>query len=660
MNAKNPSGIPRCQRAQRGEQPSQARRVEPLTTGHSPPGTRTLRGLKLVHTLLLIAAIVLVECLVGGTRLVFSLPSYGIVAIASLLTIFSIRQPIARPNLVCLAATAVFAAYLLARAARSPVPFLAWMDFYMVLACLTVYLLTALYITRTSLRTAVIVALLVLALVEVFIGLRQFRYADNWMPFGFIRGDYGGRASGTFVSSITLAGYLEVVGIFALSLAVWSAWELWARIALGYVALCCYAGVAVTGSRGGYLSSAASLFALAVITLWIRSRVNPGRFLRSAAVAIGLLAVALGGAVFFMQKSALLHRRLELIGKPDVRWYNWLAALDQFRVSPWVGTGAGTHLYYGRLFRRPPLQYDPEHAHSDYLELLAEYGIIGAVGMVVFLFVHISNSAGAVSAVMRTARGDPYHPFRDNRFAFQIGALTSITAYLAHSVTDFNLHIPGHAMIFAFIFGITANPVAEAPKPEPPGPAVRLFQLLLPALGGWMIVAGLPKFTGDYLTEKTRIAVRSGRFADAISLGRRALEHERRNPFLYFHLGEAHRALGAAMKLRTLKKSYFEGAVSFYRKALELYPQDENFWVRMGQAYDGLRDFPNAEKCYDTALRLDPNLGVLYAYYAAHLNARGRFEEAQEQLRKGHELSRQNLAPIANQTLPPPDTEQPQ
>jgi O-antigen ligase len=618
---------------------------------------RTLRGLKLVHTLLLIAALLLIECLVGGTRLVFSLPSYAILAGAAVLSVFSIRQPIAKPNLACLGTTAVFFAYILARAARSPVPFLGWMDYYMVLACLVVYLLTALYLTRTRLRTAIIVALLALAVVEIFIGLRQFRYADNWMPFGFIRANYGGRASGTFISSITLAGYLEAVGIFALSLAIWSAWTIWARIALGYIALCCYLGVAITGSRGGYLSSAASLCALAVLTLWLRHRVNPGRFLRSAALAIVLLSCALGGAVLVMQKSALLHSRLDLIGKPDVRWYNWLAALDQFKVSPWFGTGAGTHLYYGRFFRRPPLQYDPEHAHSDYLELLAEYGLIGAAGMAAFLFVHLQSSFSAVGAVLKTARRDPHQPFRDNRLAFQVGALTAVAAYLAHSVTDFNLHIPGHALIFAFIFGLMANPVAENPGPAVPSVGLRFFQWALPALGVWIIVDALPKFRGDYLIEQTRIAVRDRRYQDAIEIGRRALAVETRNPFLYFHLGEANRALGTGMKLRTLRKTYLETAVNYYRGALAIFPQDENFWVRMGQAYDGIGQFRQAETAYATALDLDPNLGVLYAYYAAHLNARGRLDEAREQLEKGHNLARQNLSSIANQTLPSPDTD---
>ncbi len=616
-----------------------------------------MRGLKLVYTLLLIAAILLMECLVGGTWLVFSLPSYAIVAVAALLTLFSIRQPVAKPNFVCLGTTAVFFSYILARAARSPVPFLAWMDFYMVIACLIVYLLTALYLTRTRLRTLVIVALLAFALVELLIGLRQFRFADNWMPFGFVRANYGGRASGTFVSSITLAGYLEAVGIFALSLAIWSAWEAWARIALAYVALCCYAGVAITGSRGGYLSSAASLFVLAAITLWIRSKVNPGRFLRSAATATVLLAVALGGAVFMMQKSELLHRRLELIGKPDVRWYNWLAALDQFKVSPWLGTGAGTHLYFGRLFRRPPLQFDPEHAHSDYLELLAEYGLIGAIGMTVFLFVHIQNSATAIGAVIKTAPADPYHPFRDNRLAFQIGALTAIAAYLTHSVTDFNLHIPGHAMIFAFIFGITANPVAESPKPGPPGLAVRFFQFVLPGLGAWMLASGLPKFPGDYWSEKARVALHYRDFPRAVECANQALRYESRNPFVYYQLAGGYIGLSRREPSAPARQILLQNAVDACQRALALFPYDERTFVRLAETLDSLRRFREGGEAYRKAIELDPNLGALHAYHARHLARVGRLDEAAQELRKAGALGAQKNPGVQGLPLDQPAAE---
>jgi len=595
--------------------------------------------LKPVYTLLLIIAVLGIEAVLGGTRLIFSLPSYGVIAITALLSLASLRQPIARPSGACLAVTAAFFTYILARALNSPVDYLARPDIYMVIACLMVYLLTALYLTQTRLRTAVIVALLALAVVEFFIGLRQFRYADNWMPFGFIRSDYGARASGTFISSITLAGYHEVVGVFALSLAVWAQWPVWSRVGLAYVALCCYAGVAITGSRGGYISSVASLAVLAGLTVWIRSRVNPGRFLRTTAITTVLLAVGLAVTIFLMQKSALLHQRLDMIGRPDVRWYNWLAAIDQWQTSPWFGTGAGTHLYFGRLFRRVQLQYDPEHAHSDYLELLAEYGLIGFCGMIVFLFVHLRHSLGAVAVVMKTAPTDPLFPFRDNRLAFQIGALTAISAYLVHSITDFNLHIPGHALIFAFIFGITANPVATAPHTATEPPGILLSRLALPALGLWMLISGLATLPAEYWTERARVALRNRKLDDSLSFSARALAKERRDPFLFAYVGQAHRLAAGAIPLQTLREPRLRAAIAAYKNAIRLYPQEESFWVRIAQAYDGLGEYRAAEEAYQTALALDPNLMVIHSFYAAHLRATGRIAQAEAQMQLARDIA---------------------
>ncbi len=614
----------------------------------------TLRRLKLVYTSLLIVAVLGIETVLGGTRLIHSLPAFAVIAVAALLSLASLRQPIARPSGACLTVTALFFTYILARAAYSPVPYLAWPDFYMVIACLSVYLLTALYLTQTRLRTAVIVALLALAVVELFIGLRQFRLADEWMPFGFIRSPYGSRASGTFISSITLAGYLEVVGIFALSLAVWAQWPGWARIGLAYGALCCYAGVAITGSRGGYVSSAASLVALAVLTIWVRSRVNPGRFLRTTAITVVLLAVGVGVSIFLMQKSALLQQRLAMIGSHDVRWYNWLAAIDQWRLSPWFGTGAGTHLYFGRFFRRIQIQADPEHAHSDYLELLSEYGLIGFCGMVAFLFIHLHHSFRAVGVVVKKAPGDPYLPFRDNRLAFQIGALTAISAYLVHSITDFNLHIPGHALIFAFIFGLTANPVTETPPSTAEPRGFLLARLALPALGLWMLISGVAKLPGEYWAEKARVALRNRQYEDSLAFSARALAVEQRNPFVFAYVGQARRLLAEQMPIRVLREPGLRASIAAYRNAIRLFPQEESFWVRMAQACDLLGDYREARTAYTTALYLDPNLMVIHSYYAAHLRATGEPDLAEAQLRRAAEISAGTVpssAPIA----PSPD-----
>ena len=66
----------------------------------------------------------------------------------------------------------------------------------MVLGCLAVYFLTSIHLTGIRERRIILWTLFVLAAVNVFMGLRQFSYGDNWMPFGFIRADSGRRASG--------------------------------------------------------------------------------------------------------------------------------------------------------------------------------------------------------------------------------------------------------------------------------------------------------------------------------------------------------------------------------------------------------------------------------------------------------------------------------
>jgi O-antigen ligase len=616
--------------------------------------------LKLVYVIFLVIALWLIQCLIGGTRLLFSLPSYSILACAAMLTLVSMRRSRPSPDLPCLAVTAIFFSYILARAAWSPVTYLWWTDFYMVLGCLVVYLLSALYVTHSRLRSYVIGALLLIAVVQVFMGVRQFNYGDNWMPFGFIRAENGRRASGMMISPIHFAGYLEAIGIVGLSMVFWSTWRVWVRVLTAFVTVLCYVGVALSGSRGGYLSSAFSLVVFASISLWALHRAAPYRF-RGAAFATLIGFIALAGVAFFgIRQSADLSRRLDnLFGNReaahDVRIYNWQAALDQYRVAPVFGTGAGTHLYYGRFFRRPQIQADPEHAHGDYLELLAEYGIIGLAGMTAFLFVHIANLFRASARNTETPLEDPFESCRENRLAIQIGVLSAIAAYLAHSVVDFNLHIPANALMFAFFFGIAANPQSLAAEPDAPLRPIRAFQLLLPALGAWILAAGFPKLPAEDLTEKARIAVRNREYFKAIEIGKRALEREQRNPFLYFHLGEAHRALANSQRLQTLRRPNFEAAVDFYRKGLQLFPQDIHLWVRLGQALDGLREFRDAEEAYLNALKIDPNLGAIHAYYAVHLQARGRNEEAERQHAIANRISSGTPYHEAVSSLPEPE-----
>src|SRR5881227_2283754 len=89
------------------------------------------------------AALAAIQVLIGGTRLLFSLPAYGLLAIVGLLSLLSLRRRKPEGSQLCFLTTAVFFAYILARAFLSPVDYLARADIYSALAGLLVYFYVA-------------------------------------------------------------------------------------------------------------------------------------------------------------------------------------------------------------------------------------------------------------------------------------------------------------------------------------------------------------------------------------------------------------------------------------------------------------------------------------------------------------------------------------
>lgn len=608
------------------------------------------------------AAFVFIQCYISGTRLAYALPAFLVIGVAAVLAIFARVEKHHRVSRFCLASTALCFGYLIARAFLSPVEYLARSDIYTIVACLCVYGITARFVTHHALRMGIIAVMLGLAVAQSMAGAFQYAGRPEWLPFGLVHVPSEFRGRGSFISSIHFAGYLEAIAPFGLAIAFWGSRTGWVRIMAGTIAVLSYFAIGLSGSRGAWLSSAFSLLVFAGISLNASRRVQHERFPAIVYLTILIVFALPAGLYYLMQQSAGVRQRLELLGKIsekklneyDIRIYNWQAAVDQWRVDPWIGTGAGTHLYYGRLFRRPQLQPDPIHAHNDYLELLAEYGVAGAAVMAIFLAAHLRSGANGHSRLLDTRRENPYRSSPE--LALNIGALTAVSAYFAHSVVDFNLHLPGNALLFAFIFGLLANPAPPLPDEDtgeqPPLVWPRWWSRpVVPLFGGLLIAIVAIRLPGEYWASRARISLRDGRLDEAVEQSRRALTFESKNPFLYHDLGLALRraagrgATSAAPKLRE--------AEAAFRAGLKLFPQDETLWVRLGETLDALGDYAPARKAYEEAIRLDPNLGLLYGYFARHLQRVGRVDEAREIIDKGHTLATKNLGVFLDEPLPP-------
>ncbi len=456
--------------------------------------------------MLVASALTFLQSLSAEKELFSSLCAYAAIAIASLIAAAAWRQE-TRPNLCCVCASMVFVAWVVARALTSPVPYVARPDLYCVLAALTLYGLTITILAEPGRRTVLITVLLAFAVVHVLISVVQFGLGRNYdllLP-SLARVEPSERASGFYVDPDHLAGLLEVVGVLGLGVAAWSRWPSWSRVLVGYLTAACYLGLALTGSRGGYLSTATSLILFCLLSFATLRTAGAARFLKFGSIGLAVIMAALLIGWLALRGSTVLQRQVNNIVTADRgRIDLWQAAIQQWKLKPIVGTGSGTYLFYGREFRSPQMQSDPVEVHNDYLHLLCEYGILGALTFLVFLGTHIRHGFSAFTQLgpKRIAAGSS---LRSNRLALNIGALCAVAAYVVHSAVDFNLHIPANALLLAFVFGLLANPGLEHC-------AERLVSRLSPnfprRIGCVPRLQCIRLLAGGILTETTRTALR--------------------------------------------------------------------------------------------------------------------------------------------------------
>lgn len=164
-----------------------------------------------------------------------------------------------------------------------------------------------------------------------------------------------------------------------------------------------------------------------------------------AALLLGLAAatVGVGG----------LLARLATTGDGNARWLmikaTWQAALTFWPVGAGLGTVPGVF----PRFHPAGLSGYVEYAHSDFLQLLMECGLLFLVlgGVAVWRIV-----SGA-RALIRRLRVNP----ADQVLALQASCGLGVLAVLLHSWVEFNLRIPANAILAAFLFGAFIRPLGR-------------------------------------------------------------------------------------------------------------------------------------------------------------------------------------------------------
>jgi len=293
--------------------------------------------------------------------------------------------------------------------------------------------------------------LVVIGVVEAVLGLTQYFISPGWI-FGYINTAYP--VSGSLINHNHFAGLLEMLAPVAIGLAYHSAMR-FADLARTYMYLLAAAvmGLALllSISRMGIVSFFTTLFFLAIL---MRIRQSGRRI--AAGFTFTILGLALA-AVLWVGIDAILQPYSLLLGEEAIlregRLLVYRDTIRMIRTNP-LGVGIGNFQDRFREYQtyRPALLFD--HAHNDYLETAAEWGIpLAMVFWTLILVAFIRSICLFVSTHS--------HEYRGVLLAC-IGAVFSI---LIHSLTDFNLQIPSNAILFFTFVGIClALPIRNGEK----------------------------------------------------------------------------------------------------------------------------------------------------------------------------------------------------
>jgi len=327
----------------------------------------------------------------------------------------------------------------------------------------------SLYDTRLDLQLLLTYTLL------LFLATQLFRTADDWrgfvwfiMFFGFLVAifgilqqltfngklywfremRFGGIPFGPYVNRNHFAGFAELVIPVALVPLVLGKVRRERRFAVAVLALLPIVALFLAASRGGIVSFAAEI---GVLALLLALRRAGGKHVLAGGVVL-LLAFML---VSWLGVRQILERfssmqSLEVTGgkRASMRHDSW----HIFRDHPWTGTGLGT---LPIVFPAYESLYDAKfvnHAHNDYLEMLADTGLIGALCCASFLGLLFFTSLKQLLV-------------SDKSFAaaLHLSGLVACCGFLVHSLVDFNLHMPGNALLFFLMAHLASAPIPQNP-----------------------------------------------------------------------------------------------------------------------------------------------------------------------------------------------------
>ncbi|BBP44503.1 O-antigen ligase family protein [Thiosulfativibrio zosterae] len=298
---------------------------------------------------------------------------------------------------------------------------------------------------------------------QAFWGASMVLSGVEWL-FGVPKEHYLGKATGTFVNRNHLAGYLEMtIGLgIGLMLALRDGksfrWRnvidllLGPKTKLRLALVIMVIGLVMTQSRMGNAGFFASLLIVgAIFILLTKEHRLRNSLLLVSFIIIDMIVIS---QYFGLErlKDRLVNTEVSVTQEAggklvfdinDLRGLAFTNSIPMAQEKSFIGHGAGSYEVVFMGHAGPNFGGHFDHAHNDYIQFWAEYGIIGSLPLVLFTLIALYQAFRALSN-------------KESHFRSGVGfgAAMAMIAIIIHSFSDFNLQIPANAMTFVVVAAI--------------------------------------------------------------------------------------------------------------------------------------------------------------------------------------------------------------
>jgi O-antigen ligase len=262
---------------------------------------------------------------------------------------------------------------------------------------------------------------------------------------------FGGWIYGPYVNHGHYAALMLMLAPLGLLLGINPRLSRDARIFSVFAAAVMGASIFTSQSRGGMVA-----FVLEMLLFLLCATAGRAGH-RKAGLGIGAFILLVFAFGIWCTGSAV-WQRFQNLEDATIRLRIAKDTVHMIAARPAAGWGLGNYQYAFPQYQTFYTDRLVDHAHNDYLEVVAETGIPGAFFVVLFIVLLYRAAIPAVQYWNSSLRS-----------AAQLAALLACTGIFFQSLTDFNMHIPGNAAIFLFLAAVATSNHRHPPKPQDPG-----------------------------------------------------------------------------------------------------------------------------------------------------------------------------------------------